>query len=269
MGVGITISANQYQSPSASVPVWLSTSQYPSKIQRIHWIISYGTVCLPPVHPIYYLTLLCESAWPSVSVGIGLHQHIPISQQHSKDSLDHIIWDSVSTYSASYILSNPAMWISVAISISRHWCQCQSASAQSNIPARFNEFIESYHTVQCVCLQYTLYIIHQFTEFGEPIWYDTLFCSLNCIIWHTVTSLPANTPSHEHQVNNRNSPKSSTQAPQKYCSLLYFVLSTAHIIVCKYMTSQNICQFWLYTWWKSILNCHHWGKSFHSLYCWG
>ena len=130
----------------------------------------------------------CQLVSVSISLSAGLHQHIPISQQHSKDSLDHIIWDSVSTYSTSYILFNPAMWISMAISISRHQHQCWSASAQSNIPARFNEFIESYHMVQCVYLQYTLYIIHWFTEFGKPIWYDTLFCSLNNIIWHTVTA---------------------------------------------------------------------------------
>ena len=105
----------------------------------------------------------CQSAWPSVSVSIGisagLNWHIPISQQHSKNSLNHIIWDSVSAYSTPYILFNPAMWISVAISISWHQCQCRSPSAHPNIPATFKGFIESYHMGQCVYLQYTLYII--------------------------------------------------------------------------------------------------------------
>ena len=177
----------------------------------------------------------CHSLSVTIGIGASLTRHIPISQQHSENSLNHIIWDSVSTSSTPYILFNPAMWISMAITISLHrsasahpnipatfkgfigsyymgQCvylqyilyiiqpcyvnqrghqyQSASASAQSNIPARFNEFIGSYYMGQCVYLQYTLYIIHWFTEFGEHIWYDTLFCSLNCIIWHTVTALP-------------------------------------------------------------------------------
>ena len=97
----------------------------------------------------------CQSVSVTISISASLTQHIPISQQHSKNSLNHIIWDSVSTSSTPYILFNPAMWISMAISISWHW----SASAHPNIPATFKGFIGSYHMGQCVYIQYILYII--------------------------------------------------------------------------------------------------------------
>ena len=40
----------------------------------------------------------------SIGIGASLHQHIPKPQQDSTNSLNHIIWYSVSTYSTPYIL---------------------------------------------------------------------------------------------------------------------------------------------------------------------